>query len=82
VQGRRSLPKAAAYPKLMLLEIKPSYYQPPSDAGEGGVVRQSAVEAGARERKIPAVISHNDTSYFATASGLDAYGTLAAGRGG
>jgi hypothetical protein len=33
------------------------------------VARQSAVEAGARERKITGVISRNDTLYFATVSG-------------
>ena len=36
---------------------------------QGGVGRQTAVEAGARGRKIPGVISHNDALYFATASG-------------
>jgi hypothetical protein len=43
-------------------------YQPGAEEG-GGVARQSAVEAGARERKIPGLISHNDALYFATLSG-------------
>ena len=33
------------------------------------MARQSAVEAGARERKITGVISRNDTLYLATVSG-------------
>jgi hypothetical protein len=45
---------------------KLKHYQPGSTEGVG---RQSAVEAGTRERKIPGVISHNDALYFATASG-------------
>jgi hypothetical protein len=40
-------------------------FQPDSD----GVSRQSAVEAGRHERKIPGVISHNDALYFVTESG-------------
>jgi hypothetical protein len=45
---------------------KLKHYQPGASEGVG---RQSAVEAGAHERKIPGVISHNDALYFATVSG-------------
>ena len=43
-------------------------YQPSQGDGSG-VARQTAVQAGAHERKIPGVISHNDALYFATVSG-------------
>ena len=64
------LPKAAARPKPMPPESsRRSYYQPPSDAEEGGVASYSAVEAGVRERKILGAISYNDALYFAMIPG-------------
>ena len=50
-------------------EGKLKSHQHPTAEEQGGVGRQTAVEAGARSRKIPGVISHNDALYFATASG-------------
>ena len=68
--GPMKLPKAAAHPKPMPPESsRRSYYQPPLDAEEGGVASYSAVEAGARKRKIPGAISHNEALYFATIPG-------------
>jgi len=51
-------------------KLKGYSYQPQQEGdGGSGVARRTAVEAGARKRKIPNVISHDDALYFATVSG-------------
>ena len=62
-QGRR-MSEAYAAGKLKAVLLPASL-----GAEEGGVARHSVVEAEACERKIPGVVSHNDTLHFATVSG-------------